>query len=163
MLITDVQVAGQRALVDVRCTHGLVSDIVGHVLRLPGMGFYNPSLMLFVYGGFAAVAAIGNVLGAISRPGRPWSNAGGILGGSVAGAAVFFLISNLGVFAGGGYGYSPSGLIRCYVAALPFFQNTLCGDLFFSVVLFGSAAIVGKLNRTGATLNDLSARAKIAD
>jgi hypothetical protein len=141
----------------------LVSDIVGHVLRLPGMGLYSPALMLFVYGGFAVVAAMGNVLGASSRPGRHWSNAGGIIGGSIAGAAVFFLISNLGVFAGGVYGYTLSGLVGCYIAALPFFLNTLCGDLFFTIVLFGSAAAVGKLNRTGATLTDLSARAKIAD
>jgi len=31
-----------------------------------------------------------------------------------------------------------SGLAACYVAGIPFFQNTLFGDLFYSAVLFGT-------------------------
>ncbi|MFN3693746.1 MAG: DUF6580 family putative transport protein [Ignavibacterium sp.] len=30
-----------------------------------------------------------------------------------------------------------AGLIECYVAAIPFIQNTLLGDLFFSGIMFG--------------------------
>jgi hypothetical protein len=30
-----------------------------------------------------------------------------------------------------------SGLIACYVAALPFFTNSLLGDLWYATLLFG--------------------------
>ncbi len=30
--------------------------------------------------------------------------------------------------------------MRCYAAAIPFFQNTLLGDAFYSAALFGSLA-----------------------
>jgi hypothetical protein len=33
--------------------------------------------------------------------------------------------------------FSWSGLVECYVSALPFFRYTLAGDLFYSLVLFG--------------------------
>jgi hypothetical protein len=35
-----------------------------------------------------------------------------------------------------------SGLAECYVAAIPFFQNTLAGDLLFSALLFGGFALL---------------------
>jgi hypothetical protein len=33
------------------------------------------------------------------------------------------------------------GLVTCYVAAIPFFANTLGGNLFYSAVLFGGFAL----------------------
>lgn len=61
-----------------------------------------------------------------------------LLGASLGGSVLFFLVSNLGVWASGGM-YPPtfSGLMTCYAAGLPFFRNTLLGDLFFVSVLFG--------------------------
>ena len=46
----------------------------------------------------------------------------------------FFLISNLGVWF---YSYplNLTGLTTCFVLALPFFVNSLSGDLFYSLVL----------------------------
>ena len=35
-----------------------------------------------------------------------------------------------------------AGLSACYAAAIPFFRNTLAGDLVFSVVMFGGFATV---------------------
>jgi hypothetical protein len=40
------------------------------------------------------------------------------------------------------YPLTLSGLVYCYVAALPFFQNTLCGDMFWSAALFGGWRLV---------------------
>ena len=34
-----------------------------------------------------------------------------------------------------------SGLLDCYVRAIPFFRSMLLGDLFFMAVLFGSYAV----------------------
>lgn len=141
----------------------LLSDVVGHVMRVPGMGFYSPMMMLAVYGAFAAVVGVGRLTRSASGSRRSLLNVGVIAGGSVAGATTFFLISNFGVFLGGGYGMTPSGLLACYVAALPFFLNTLAGDLFFAFVLFGSAALVGKLDTIGATRRDLSGHVNLAD
>jgi hypothetical protein len=52
-------------------------------------------------------------------------------------SAAFFLISNFGVWAGGYYGYSIEGLVTCYLEAIPFWGNSLIGDLGSTAVLFG--------------------------
>jgi hypothetical protein len=49
---------------------------------------------------------------------------------------LFFLGSNLMVFfTSGMYPQSVEGLISCYVLALPFWQNSLLGDLFYTLSL----------------------------
>ncbi len=51
----------------------------------------------------------------------------------------FFLISNFGVWASGiTYPKDLNGLLLCYTAAIPFFKNTLMGNLVYSAVLFGA-------------------------
>lgn len=52
-------------------------------------------------------------------------------------SAAFFAISNFGVWAGGYYGYTVEGLMTCYVAAIPFWGNSLVGDLGSTAILFG--------------------------
>jgi hypothetical protein len=42
----------------------------------------------------------------------------------------------------GFYPRSMAGLEACYVAAIPFFQNTVAGDLFYSGLLFGGFALL---------------------
>lgn len=57
---------------------------------------------------------------------------------AVAGSVVFFLVSNFGTWAlGHMYPHTVAGLGACYVAAIPFFQNTIAGDLFYATLLFG--------------------------
>lgn len=56
---------------------------------------------------------------------------------------LFFLISNFGTWLSGYlYPMTLSGLIFCYFKAIPFYKNTLLGDLFFSGLLFGSVEIL---------------------
>jgi len=55
--------------------------------------------------------------------------------GSLTGALIFFLISNFGVWLGGSYGYSLSGIITCYYIAIPFFGYTIISTLIFSVLI----------------------------
>ncbi len=58
---------------------------------------------------------------------------------SLSGSLVFFLVSNFGVWLGWKlYPRTLGGLAECYVAALPFFRNTLLGDLAYVAVMFGS-------------------------
>jgi hypothetical protein len=62
---------------------------------------------------------------------------------AIASSLTFFLVTNMGVWAMSGiYPLTASGLAACYAAAIPFFQNTLAGDLFYSGVLFGGFALV---------------------
>ena len=57
---------------------------------------------------------------------------------SVTASISFFAITNLGVWALGTlYPKTPAGLMASYIAAIPFFQNSLLGDLFFVGVMFG--------------------------
>jgi len=58
---------------------------------------------------------------------------------SLAGSVAFFLVSNFGVWVGWKT-YPPTfgGLIDCYVAALPFFRNSLLGDLVYAGLMFGA-------------------------
>jgi hypothetical protein len=58
----------------------------------------------------------------------------------VACSLVFFVASNFAVWAFSGmYSLDLAGLSQCFIAALPFLQNTVAGDLFWTAVLFGAA------------------------
>jgi hypothetical protein len=58
---------------------------------------------------------------------------------SLVGSLIFFLISNLSHFLTSGFfTMTFAGLMQCYTQAIPFFRNTLLGDLFFTTVLFGT-------------------------
>lgn len=62
---------------------------------------------------------------------------------SIAGSLVFFVLTNFAVWAFGTlYPRTWEGLVQCYVAALPFLDKTVIGDLFWNAVLFGGAALV---------------------
>jgi hypothetical protein len=92
--------------------------------------FYAGSL--FTYGAFALIALLG--MFTLKKVGvlRLCASA---LGAS----AIFFIVSNFGVwFSGTMYPKDFGGLAACYAAGLPFLQNTVLGDLFYSTVLFGA-------------------------
>ena len=93
------------------------------------LGFH--STVPFVYGWFLLVAAFGLKL---KEKKRTWA----ILGGTcVASSVLFFLVTNFGTWLMEGlYPRTFSGLMACYTAGLPFFRNTLIGDLFFTGLLF---------------------------
>ncbi len=65
----------------------------------------------------------------------------------VACSLIFFAVTNFGVWAFSGmYPLTVDGLTACYVAALPFLQHTVVGDLLWAVALFGSAWLVRKIS-----------------
>ena len=49
--------------------------------------------------------------------------------GAVSASLIFFIFTNFGVWVLGSYGYSYEGLITCYIAAIPFYTNTLLSTL----------------------------------
>jgi hypothetical protein len=107
----------------------LLSDVV--------LGFY-PGI-LFQYVGVALIVALGMLA-------LPRISVLRVAPAALAGSVLFFAISNLGVWAVSGmYPHSIEGLGACYVAAIPFFQNTIAGDLFYSALLFGGFALGERL------------------
>ncbi len=79
----------------------------------------------FVYGAFILISLFGSFVKKI--------NIGVVLSSSV----IFFLVSNFGVW----FLYYPStftDLVTCYTLAIPFFLNTILGDLFFSALMIYS-------------------------
>lgn len=65
---------------------------------------------------------------------------------AIASSVSFFLITNFGMWLFSGfYPLTSAGLATCFVAAIPFFQNTIAGDLFFSALLFGGFALLERM------------------
>ncbi len=108
----------------------LLSDVVLYAFQYPSYVGQAPLTALFVYGSLAGVAGIGVWLQ--RRRSVPY-----VAGACVAGSVLFFLVTNLGVWLYSGmYSHTPAGLVACYVAALPFFQNQLAADALFTAALF---------------------------
>lgn len=55
--------------------------------------------------------------------------------GSLLGAVIFFVLTNFGVWVTGFYGYTFTGLISCYLLAVPFFAYSLISTLTFSSLI----------------------------
>jgi hypothetical protein len=119
----------------------ILAQLMGDVyisLFTQWQGFYGVE-QFFVYAAILTVTGIGTFMG------QP--KALKVLGYTLSGAVVFFLLSNLGIwvslqFFGKGdiynYGTGFSGLVNTYVAAIPFFRNTLIGEFAGSILLFGA-------------------------
>ena len=66
-----------------------------------------------------------------------------VFGASLAASTLFFLVTNFAVWQGSSvYPQNLSGLITCYIAGIPFFWNTLLGDLVYSTIMFGAFALI---------------------
>nr|NUR38328.1 hypothetical protein [Sphingomonas sp.] len=99
----------------------LLSDLV--------LGFYHGQAT--VYFSVALIVMIGIV--ALTRKSPLRVGAAAIIS-----SIVFFVITNFGMWLFSGfYPRTLGGLEACYVAAIPFFQNTVAGDLFYATLLFG--------------------------
>jgi hypothetical protein len=115
-----------------------VSDLAKEVLYRNGLspdwGLYRG--MWVVYGTTALIALL-------SRPARGTRSPAAIVGVTLLGSCVFFVVTNFAVWADGSIGYplTAAGLAQCYVEALPFFRNSLLGDAVYATVLFGGWAL----------------------
>jgi hypothetical protein len=66
-----------------------------------------------------------------------------VITASLVSSIIFFVLTNFQMWIQGTlYAKNLSGLIVCYVAAIPFFGNSVLGDLFFAGLLFGVFAII---------------------
>lgn len=94
------------------------------------IGFHDT--MPFVYGSFLLTGAIGISL----AKRRTLIN---VFAAALTSSVLFYIITNFGVwFVGGLYPKTFSGLVTAYFYAIPFFRNTIAGDLFYTGLFFGS-------------------------
>ena len=74
---------------------------------------------------------------------------------ATAGSLQFFLITNAAAWlVEGMYPMTTAGLAACYVAAIPFYGNTLASDLLYSGVLFGLYAYTRRTTIAGRSLSE---------
>lgn len=98
------------------------------------LGLHNT--MIFVYAGFALTVAIGFLL-------KNRVNVTNTAFAAVASSVLFFLLTNFGAWMTSGlYAKSATGLMQAYAAGIPFFQNSLLGNLVFSAVIFAGYAFL---------------------
>lgn len=95
------------------------------------IGFYG-SDMLYVYGSFTLAGLIGLWLRTHKKPFF-------VISGALTSSILFFIITNFGVWAppNNWYAHTINGLIQSYEMAIPFFRNSLIGDLGYTILLFG--------------------------
>ncbi len=86
-------------------------------------------VVLFTWTAFILIGFMGM---ALKRKRTPLS----VFGMTLAASLLFFAISNFGVWLVW-YPRTGSGVVNCYVMALPFLRNSLAGNMVFSAVLFG--------------------------
>ncbi len=87
--------------------------------------------MLAVYLIFIIIGLLGYFI-------RKYKSAETIAASSILASVLFFIITNWSVWQfSPWYAKTFPGLMQCYTMAIPFFKNTLLGDLFYTAVLFG--------------------------
>lgn len=93
------------------------------------LGFHNT--MWAVYMSFIVIVGLGMVMLKKKSVLR-------IILASVSASVLFFVVTNFAFWATDTlYPTTAAGLAACYTAAIPFFHNTLIGDLFFTGAMFG--------------------------
>ena len=117
--------------------------------------FHNT--IFFTYSSILLIVLLGRILN------NKKINIGKTIGLTLASSLLFFIISNFGVWLFGGmYSMNATGLINCYIMAIPFNKFSWLGDLFFVALLFGIYEFVSNKYFTNA--KDLTAqKSKISD
>jgi hypothetical protein len=99
---------------------GLSLPLIAMVLSDIYLGFYG--ITLWVYGSFLLISLLG----------RYWKKIK--VTNVLISSLIFFIITNFGVWLGG-YPKTWEGFLLCYTMAIPFFINSMLGDLFFSYLM----------------------------
>lgn len=122
----------------------LVSDALLYAVKYEQYRDRIWTTTLLVYASFALVACLGLWL-------RNHRKIRHIAAATLAGSAIFFVLTNFGAWAFFAmYPKTLEGLVACYLAAIPFFENgafggpllnTVLGDITYVTALFGGLAL----------------------
>ena len=110
----------------------LVSQVVSDLY----LGIY--SSMIFVYAAYISIALLSPII-------MKKMNTKSVVLSSVISPSIFFIISNFGVWLiGSTYTFNLSGLIACYVAGIPFFDESLTSTVLFALTIFSIMKLIMK-------------------
>ncbi|MEI6850342.1 MAG: DUF6580 family putative transport protein [Candidatus Saccharibacteria bacterium] len=143
-IITAVSViaaisVGWRAALIVPVTSMVISDVL----------IGNSSIFMFTWGAFAIIGLGATFLRRFNK--KPKSQILYSFGFAVVSSFTFFVITNFGVWLQGWYPATITGLIDCFVMAVPFYRTMLIGNLILvpaaltAFQLVKNRAIVRKL------------------
>jgi len=121
--------------------HALVLPIALFAITDIILGFHET--MFFTWGTILMIVGIGFWV----RKNKSFKT---VLGGGVSSAVLFYITTNFGVWLMSGiYPMTFSGLSECYVAAIPFFRNSLASTLIYGLIFFGGyEAIAARVRNT---------------
>jgi hypothetical protein len=103
------------------------------------LGFYSG--FWYVYGAALLPVLLGRLI-------RRRDGVGAIAAAALASSLSFFVITNFMVWVMGRmYPHTTAGLAASFVAGIPFYQNQLLGDAFYTMALFGGYAALSRLFR----------------
>lgn len=99
------------------------------------IGFHDT--ILFTWGSFALIALLSHKF---LKAKLGWRNSAAA---SIGASILFFVVTNFGVWLQSGmYARTLAGLVECYYMALPFFRNTLLGDMVYTLGFFGLYVLI---------------------
>jgi hypothetical protein len=129
-LFSGAKFGSWKALVVVFFTM-LISDAI--------VGFH--AVMWATYGSLALAILVGKWIGSSARVSK-------LVGGILISSLIFFVITNFAVWAKTPlYPKTLNGLIDCYTMAIPFFRNSIVGDMVYAPLFFGVYELVTTLYR----------------
>jgi len=108
------------------CITPLIPLLIGNFI----FGFYEPTVLLFVYIGFGVSALAARFILRKNQNGRRYTLA------VSTGAVLFFLISNFSIWLAGMYPPTAAGLATCYLNGLPYLGAAVLADGMYSLLLF---------------------------
>ena len=110
----------------------LLSQVVSDLY----LGIY--SSMIFVYAAYISIALLSPII-------MNKMNTKSVVLSSIISPSIFFIISNFGVWLTGSmYTFNLSGLITCYIAGIPFFDESLISTILFALTIFSIMKLVTK-------------------
>lgn len=127
MFLSDVALTASPGFASARSLLDFFSDAASNTRY----GWTSFKWVLPVYGCFIATVGIGLLLRRRRLLAAPAA--------ALAASTLFFLVTNCALLSGeAGSATDLAGIANGYIAGLPFFQNTVLGDLFYTAVLFGA-------------------------
>lgn len=137
---------GKRAAILVPLFGMLIGDMF--------LGFYSLSLLVVVY--LSMIAS-----GLLAYGTRNEHGVGMFLARPIAGATLFYLVTNAAVWMFGvAYPHTPSGLLLAYASGIPFFGHQVLGDVLYVGLFFGFYAWVTKYSCATRTLFGTASHAR---
>ena len=120
-----------------KATTGILVTLLALAFGDAMMGFY-PGFW-YVYAATLVPVLFGWLI-------RNRSGAGAIAVAALASSLSFFLITNFMFWAASGwYPHTLAGLSASYLAGIPFYQNQVLGDAFYTVAIFGGYAVLSQV------------------